>query len=220
MKNITKFTWLIPLSMIAAQAVAVPGMPGPGGYGQQRAPAARIERRPGPEAVIQSGMENLIDYLSRKPRPTKMDLAVYLKEKVAPGFDFERMARAAMGRAYRALSPQGRKALVDRLEQDFLGVMARHLARFDGQRIRYFRPRWMGPNRARVTIGLAGSGKRYPARLDFLMYRGRDGWKVYDLAANGQSAVSHYRRKLAMWASAGRYGRAMPAYDRPVAWRR
>ncbi len=208
MKSITKFMWLIPLSMVAAQAGAVPGMPGPGWYGNPPAAVARVRPQAGPEAVVQAGLEHLIDFMDRKPRPTKMDLAAYLKEKVAPGFDFHYMARAALGRAFAALSREQRQALVHRIEQDFLGAMARHLAEFDGQRVRYFRPRMRGPNRARVTIGIARAG-RYPARLDFYMYRGRGGWKVYDVAANGQSAVSHYRRRL-----------ASRAFAQPVAWRR
>ena len=28
------------------------------------------------------------------------------------------------------------------------------------------------------------------------MYYGKDGWKVYDVAANGNSAVNYYRQKF------------------------
>ena len=36
----------------------------------------------------------------------------------------------------------------------------------------------------------------YPARMDFRLYRSGDDWRVYDVAANGQSAIVHYRREL------------------------
>lgn len=36
----------------------------------------------------------------------------------------------------------------------------------------------------------------YPARLDFRLYRKGDEWLVYDVAANGQSAIVHYRNQL------------------------
>ncbi|MCB1882186.1 MAG: ABC transporter substrate-binding protein, partial [Gammaproteobacteria bacterium] len=36
----------------------------------------------------------------------------------------------------------------------------------------------------------------YPARLDFRFYLAEDGWKVFDVAANGSSAVMHYRQQF------------------------
>ena len=36
----------------------------------------------------------------------------------------------------------------------------------------------------------------YPARLDFRLYRNGDDWLVYDVSANGQSAIVHYRNQL------------------------
>ena len=33
----------------------------------------------------------------------------------------------------------------------------------------------------------------YPAELDFRLYRGTDGWKVFDVVANGSSALVYYR---------------------------
>ncbi len=32
-----------------------------------------------------------------------------------------------------------------------------------------------------------------PSELDFRLYRGNDGWKVFDVVANGSSAVVYYR---------------------------
>ena len=36
----------------------------------------------------------------------------------------------------------------------------------------------------------------YPARLDFRLYRNGENWLVYDVSANGQSAIVHYRNQL------------------------
>jgi phospholipid transport system substrate-binding protein len=37
----------------------------------------------------------------------------------------------------------------------------------------------------------------YPANLDFRFYRGKTGWKVFDVAANGSSALTYYRQYFA-----------------------
>jgi phospholipid transport system substrate-binding protein len=46
----------------------------------------------------------------------------------------------------------------------------------------------------------------YPARIDFRFYRGAEGWKVYDVAANGQSAVAYYRREFRQMMRGGPFG--------------
>jgi phospholipid transport system substrate-binding protein len=46
-----------------------------------------------------------------------------------------------------------------------------------------------------VTVGILQPGN-YPSKLEFRMYRGKDGWKVYDVVANGRSAVAFYRNEL------------------------
>ena len=43
----------------------------------------------------------------------------------------------------------------------------------------------------------------YPTRLVFRFYRSRDGWKVFDVTANGVSAVSYYRKHFRQVASRG-----------------
>jgi phospholipid transport system substrate-binding protein len=86
--------------------------------------------------------------------------------------------------------------VVQQIEQDFLGTLTRHLASFDNQKIRYFRPRHGRGNRAMVTVGITNPGT-YPTRLDFRLYRQGGDWKVYDVVANGNSAVNYYRQKFA-----------------------
>ena len=46
-----------------------------------------------------------------------------------------------------------------------------------------------------VTTAISGP-RGYPTRLDFRFYKANNGWKVFDVMANGQSAVIHYRRQF------------------------
>ena len=46
-----------------------------------------------------------------------------------------------------------------------------------------------------VSVGILRPSS-YPSKLDFRMYRSDDGWKVYDVVANGRSASAYYRMQL------------------------
>jgi phospholipid transport system substrate-binding protein len=107
------------------------------------------------------------------------------------------------------MDPDAREALAAKLEARFLGTLAKRLAAYDGQQVRYFRPRITRRGAVSVSVGLLQPGT-YPAKLDFRMYRGDEGWKIYDVSANGRSASAYYRMQLnrtARSAPPGAYGR-------------
>ena len=74
--------------------------------------------------------------------------------------------------------------------------MADRLGGYSNQQVRFLPPRaGNGGRTAQVSVAILNPGS-YPARLDFRLYRGSEDWRVYDVAANGQSAIVHYRREL------------------------
>lgn len=186
------------LSFSTGTVVAAP--PPPSGWvqgGPQRVQAAP-QRAALAEAgnLVRSGVDQLLEFLQQQPRPSALKLAAFLDQQVTPYFDFEYMARAAVGPAYQRMSAEQRTGLVQKIEQDFLETLSSRLAGFEDQKVRYFPARKGRGHRTSVTVGIGNPGS-YPARLDFRMYYGKDGWKVYDVAANGNSAVNYYRQKLA-----------------------
>lgn len=180
----------VALSLFAATAAtaspSVPGWP----YAAPQRPALADAG-----AMVRKGMEQLLDFLQQQPRPSALKLAAFLDRKVTPYFDFEYMARSAVGPAYRRMNAEQRTGVVQKIEQDFLETLSKRLAGFEDQKVRYFPARRGRGQRTSVTVGIGNPG-RYPARLDFRMYHGKDGWKVYDVAANGNSAVNYYRQKF------------------------
>lgn len=202
------YFWL-PLAVLlgigsVAQAQPPYG-PRPGAY----APAQRAH--PGSEAAatLREGMDKLTAFLDREETPNKLQLAAFLDGTIAPYFDFDYMAKWVAGRGYPAMSTEQRAALAASLEARFLGTLAGKLAKFKGQQVRLFRPR-RGPRGAvSVPVGILRPGG-YPSKLEFRMYRADDGWKVYDVMANGRSAVAYYRQQAKPSPAPGRpapYGR-------------
>ncbi len=192
------------MSMGATQAQPGTGMPAYG-YAPPRMPGAMPMRPPvpaprkypadSPAALVQKGLSDLVARLqSRNLDPRSLE--IYLQEKVAPYFDFEYMAKSAAGNMYRYMSDEQKQRMSQRIERQFLSTMVQRLVSYNNQEIQVMSQR-LNQNGRTGTVTTAISGPRgYPTRLDFRFYKAKSGWKVFDVMANGQSAVIHYRRQF------------------------
>jgi phospholipid transport system substrate-binding protein len=204
---------------VAGQAAAQYG-PGPG-YGYGSGPAAGYYGRParpaqppqldeaeaeGPAALLRDGVNKLIGFMEREEQPGEEELARFLDREIAPFFDFEYMTQVAAGPVYRYMTDEQRERMAGEIEVQFLGTLAARLGVFGEQQVRFVNTR-LGPDgrTASATIAVVNPGT-YPARIDFRFYNGKSGWKVYDVAANGQSAVAHYRREFRRMTQGGPRG--------------
>ncbi|MCP5151300.1 MAG: ABC transporter substrate-binding protein [Ectothiorhodospiraceae bacterium] len=192
---------LIALCTTAASAQVGPrphdgGQPGhgPGGHGGQHARA--MMGVPGaPDTVVREGVGRLVEFLASSADRSPDAVRAVLEEAVAPHFDFTYMARWAAGPYARRLDDAQSEALGARLERMFLDGLARNLGAFTGTvsrvRVMPWRPvsalEAVVPARAQID----GMG---PVRLEFRFYYGPDGWRIFDVAANGASAAAYYRR--------------------------
>ena len=180
------------------------------GYGTQAAPAdprevmrERLAKSPMVQAsnTLKEGMDKLLEFMGQEELPNKLQVAAFLDKEIAPYFDFDYMAKWVAGPAYGRMSPEQRKAMASRLEASFLSGLSTQLASYKGQQVRILRPR-MGPRGAvSVNVGILRPGS-YPSKLQFRMYKAKDGWKVYDVVASGRSAASYYRVQFQRTASA------------------
>jgi phospholipid transport system substrate-binding protein len=191
------------LSVGLVQAQPGTGMP-PYGYTppmpgvmpmRRPAPAPREYPVDSPAALVQKGMNDLLARLQSGDMNAH-SLETYLQEQVAPYFDFEYMAKSAAGNMYRYMSDEQKARMAQRIERQFLSTMVQRLVSYNNQDVRVISQR-MNPDGRTGMVTTAISGPRgYPTRLDFRFYKARSGWKVFDVMANGQSAVIHYRRQF------------------------
>jgi phospholipid transport system substrate-binding protein len=160
----------------------------------QGPPAA--PRLAAPARALRAGIDRLLGFLGSEPRPSEAALAAFLNSEIAPYFDFAYMAKSAGGRLYERLNAEDRQAMVVDIKRTFLTKMAEKLGAYNNQQVRFLPPRGGSDGRtAQVSVAILNPGS-YPARLDFRLYRAGEQWRVYDVAANGQSAIVHYRRQL------------------------
>ena len=186
--------WLLAAALFAGGAQAIPQYgPGPAPY--MGAPAT-APRAGNPAVAVRAGMDKLMSFIGGEEKPSPEALAQFLNTEIAPFFDFEYMARSAGGRLFERLGDDEQRAMVNDIKRTFLTKMAENLSAYDKQQIRFFPPRAGDDGRtARVSVAILNPGS-YPSRLDFRLYRARHKWRVFDVAANGQSAIVHFRRQL------------------------
>ncbi len=151
-----------------------------------------------PARMLRKGVETLSGYLANTPGYSPLQLRTFLEQEIAPYFDFRRMAYWAAGPLNRYLNPRQQAQLGEMLKDRFLQTLVVQLGSYRQSRIHYLRPRG-NPQRGKVTLALQVFGfDAPPVELQFRLHRGGEGWRVYDVLANGSSAVAYYRREFAM----------------------
>jgi phospholipid transport system substrate-binding protein len=153
-----------------------------------------------PAMILRRGIDILTGYLDDNKGIPPDQLRQFLEQEIAPFFDFKRMSYWAAGTLNRYFTPQQRARFTTELRERFIGAMLQQLTGYTQTRLQYLRPRGdlRGGN---VSLGVkVFSANTYPVQLDFHFYRSNDGWKVYDVVANGNSAVNHYRNEFSVLA--------------------
>ena len=89
--------------------------------------------------------------------------------------------------------------LEQKIKNMLLSSLSNRLGNYSNQDVRFLRPRRVGPNEVKVGVGVIGAGG-YPTKIDFRFYHGKDGWKVFDVSANGSSALAYYRQYFSRYA--------------------
>ena len=191
--------------LLSGAAQAMPYGPGPSyGYNYPALqgdpayyygmPQAAQPAEQNPAQVLRDGVNKMLGFLKQTPRPSSEQVAKFLTDEIAGYFDFTHMARFAAGGMARSMDADQLQKLETKLRDMFLGAMAQHLTAYADQAVEFLPPRRGGQRGDEVTLPMAIIGPQgYPSELDFRLYRSEGGWKVFDVVANGSSALMFYR---------------------------
>ena len=165
----------------------------------QQYPVSRSDIQSSPAAVLKQGIEQLTNFLASSAGPNTPPLELFLDKNIAPFFDFTYMAKWTAGARAQFMSREQGVAMEQKLRRLFLKAMVDKLAEYRHGRVQYLRPSG-NPQTGEVTLRLMAfqQGSPYPQRLSFRMYRSNQGWKVFDVSSNGQSALSFFRTQFAL----------------------
>ena len=185
------FLLVTVFSQAATAAAYAPGYPGayPRGVPGDKAVSNH------PAAIVKAGIGKLQRFIKSGRAQNREQALAFMAIEIEPYFDFAYMTRWAAGPAWRRMSPQQRADAEDKLKNAFMNTLAQQLVTYTDQPIRYFTPRGQDTNDMRVSAWIM-QPNGIPTRLEFRFYL-RDGeWKVFDVKAEGNSAVVHYRRQF------------------------
>lgn len=186
----TLFLTLLSANTQAAGYPSAPSGPYPGSAPDQQESTDRT-----PLDVLKDGIGQLQDFISSGQIYDQDKFDFFINNQVKPFFDFDKMAQLVAGRYVQDLSPEQRQQFKARLEEMFLLAFMKQVSLHAGPQpqIDFLRPRFRGPDEVEALARVLfpnGSAKR----LVFRFHKGDGGWKIYDVAANGTSAVLYYRR--------------------------
>lgn len=113
--------------------------------------------------------------------------------KVLPHFNFERMTRLAIGKAWRTATPEQRQTLITEFRNLLVRTYTSAFTRYRDQTVE-IKPFKMPPGADEVTIRtLVVKSGAQPIAVDYDMEKTATGWKAFDLSVEGASLVSTYR---------------------------
>ena len=185
---------LLVVFATAQTAMAAPYYPGHQ-QGCWRAPAADKIDSTNPGAIVKAGVTKLTDFIKSGRAKDREQALAFMATEIEPYFDFNYMTRWAAGPAWRRMSPQQRATMEQKLKTSFMDTLAKKLVTYSNQKIRYFTPRGQKSDDVRVGAWIM-QPNGIPTKLEFRFYKSKDGWKIFDVKAEGNSAVVYYRKQF------------------------
>jgi phospholipid transport system substrate-binding protein len=118
--------------------------------------------------------------------------------KVLPHFNFERMTRLAVGKAWRTATPEQKQVLVTEFRTLLVRTYTKAFTSYRDQTVEV-KPIKIASDATEVTVktAIVKPSAQQPILVDYDMEKKPDGWKVYDLTVEGVSLVTSYRGTFA-----------------------
>lgn len=159
-----------------------------------------------PDVLVKEVTEDVLTTLRTDPSIKAGDTAKtaeLVETRVLPHFNFTRMTALALGKEWRATTPEQKKVLTEEFRTLLVRTYSNALTSYRNQTIDY-RPFKMGAADTDVTVRtqINQPGGR-PIPLDYALEKKEEGWKVYDVMVSGVSLVTNYRETFAAEIRAG-----------------
>ena len=174
LRTIAATLFLLPLALIATPVRA------------QEAPDALVKRVS--EDVLASIRADK-DLQAGNPAKVKQ----LIEAKLAPHFDFARMTALAMGKNWRAATPEQQKQLTEQFKSLLVRTYSGALTNYRDNTMNY-KPLRSNPGDTDVIVRTEVTRPgQAPVQIDYSMEKTPEGWKAYDVIVAGVSLVTNYR---------------------------
>ncbi|MBI5007491.1 MAG: ABC transporter substrate-binding protein [Nitrosomonadales bacterium] len=156
---------------------------------------------PDPDVLIKSTVREVLDIVraDKELRAGNQKKMLELVDaKVLPHFNFERMTKLAVGKAWRSATPEQKKALQSEFRILLVRTYTKAFTSYRDQIIEV-KPLKLDAAMDEVTVKteIIKPGAQQPILVDYDLEKTPDGWKVFDLTVEGVSLVTSYRGTFA-----------------------
>ena len=148
-----------------------------------------------PLDLIHDAVDQVLAELKARPelRDDGAGLRRLVEERVAPHFDFTALSRLALGKHWRSATPAQQARFTDEFHRLLVRTYSGYLGNYHGETIEYqAQPVTDEGRRAGVLTRIIAPG-RPPVTVEYSLYVGGDGWKIYNVSVEGISLVTTYR---------------------------
>ena len=154
----------------------------------------------GPDELVRKTADDVISIIKQDKDIQAGDTNKIYKlaeEKILPNFDFERISRLVLGKAWRKATDKQKTEFKYEFKNLLLRTYAVALSKYKDQKIEY-KPLRMKPTDEIVTVKteIIQSGGQ-PIDVDYALAKQDDGWLVIDIIIEGVSLVTNYRSQFA-----------------------
>ena len=136
-------------------------------------------------------------------------------KEISPSFDFEEMAKSAMGKYWRERSPEEKREFIEVFDRNIKDSYIRKIGpRFGEEIISLSEEQDNGY--ARVHVGLLKRGEE-KVSADFHLIRKNEEWGICDVIFEGVSLVRNYRSQIYSFMSKSSYEELIQTFKRKQA---
>jgi len=153
-----------------------------------------------PVDIISNTSQNALDLLKKENGKNTAQVRKQVEEMVVPLFDFTRMTALAVGKDWRAATPAQQNQLAEQFQTLLVRTYSSTMTRFKSAQIDV-KPNAQINNNGREAVvksevTLPGSGDKKNVTVDYTLYKGAQGWKIFNVSVEGASLVTIYRNQF------------------------
>jgi phospholipid transport system substrate-binding protein len=158
--------------------------------------ALPVHAQEAPDAMVKRVSQDMVATIKSDPliqAGNEVRIREVIEVKLIPHFDFMRMTSLAMGKNWRAATPEQQKRLADEFKTLLVRTYSGALTKYRDETIDY-KPLRMNSADTDVTVRtvvMKAGGQ--PIQMDYSLTKATDGWKVFDVVIGGVSLVTNYR---------------------------
>ncbi|MEQ6292406.1 phospholipid-binding protein MlaC [Vogesella sp. GCM10023246] len=153
-----------------------------------------------PVGLVQDTSQKALDILKKENGKNTRQVREQVESMVIPLIDFTRMTALAVGKDWRAANPAQQEQLATQFKTLLVRTYSSTMVRFKTAQIDV-KPNAQFNNGGREAVvksevTLPGNADKKNVSIDYTLYKGNQGWKIFNVSVEGASLVTVYRTQF------------------------